>query len=290
MKRGLISWGLELLLAGCLAFSSANYSSRGEEQTPDSTAENCPTATTLKDEGLYQEVFKGTIKEPEKLTKNPEKTIINFIALYPEEKTEKLRGSNLIEKVSYGFGREVQKDPLYMIRKGMWDPPPKDYECLEEVPYAPQLGEATWEAVKEEYSWAQKVDSGVKRVQKATTLNLKIKEKTRVRIKILAENDGKNSTKLRADLLGKGLGKADYIYSKVGIEELTLNIGKYFNKFGERSEVYLELKYGWKETEEGCENWEAKVYFEIPNLSFWKNKPWQKDIKSEALIDTGEIK
>ena len=85
MKKGLIRKGLELFLAGGLAFSSASYYARAEEPETSSAEKE---AVALKDDGLYQEVFKGTIKEPEKLTKNPEKTIINFISLYPEERKD----------------------------------------------------------------------------------------------------------------------------------------------------------------------------------------------------------
>jgi hypothetical protein len=282
MKKRLIQNGLGLFLAGCLALSSTDYYARGQEEKPAPSSEN-PAPTALKDDGLYQEVFRGNIKDPKAITKNPEKTIVNFISLYPEQRKERLEGTNLLERIMNGFEKEVKEDPLYLTRDRMWEPFPTDHESLDEVPYSAQLGKAVWDVFREDYGWAKVIDKGLKEVQKVTTVEIKY-EKMRLRIKPLVENlNGEDVLKIRMDLLGTKFSKIDYIYSEIGRESATLDIGRHTRLFGENSEVYVEFSQNYDSGE-----FKAILYIEIPNLSFWKEESRVKNLNSRSLNNTGE--
>jgi hypothetical protein len=287
VKKRFLRGGLAYLLAGYLLAVPAIYSARGQEEKPAPSSEN-PAPTTLKDDSLYQEVFRGNIKDPKAITKNPEKTIVNFISLYPEQRKERLEGTNLLERIMNGFEKEVKEDPLYLTRDRMWEPFPTDHESLDEVPYSAQLGKAVWDVFREDYGWAKVIDKGLKKAQKVATVDVKIKERMRIRIKPLIENiNGEDFLKVRADLLGAGLRKIDYIYSEVGRESATLDIGRHIQLFGENSEVYVEFSQNYDSGE-----FKAILYVEVPNLSFWREKlrvrkPMVKDLKSRSLISTG---
>jgi len=279
MKSSLIRTGLEMFLAGCLVFSSANYYAKAEEEKTIPGSENS-APTMLKDEGLYEEIFRGNIKNPENLIKNPKEKIVNMITLYPSEPLRRLEGTNILEKIANGFENEIADDPLYFIRDTMWEPPLKDHESLDEVPYAPQMGEAVWDAFRSEYGWAKIVDKGLKKVQKVSTVDLTIKEKRRLKIRPVIAS---GKLKARIDYLGFDQTYLHYINSEVDTDGATIDFGRYTSFFGEKSEMYLELSQNYKTGE-----WSAIFYLEVPNLSFWKNKSKQKDLNYRYLINTGE--
>jgi len=267
LKRGLV---------GIISAFTMSYSLNG----PLKAQNEVSIGPELRDAGLYEEVLKDKIKDPKNAEIKPEKDIINFISLYPEKrKRDSIIRTNAVEDVMYRFNADLESDPFYLARRIFEHNWQKKEELAPEgvfdnFPYEGQIGQAVWDTCVDRLEWAKKIDLGIRKVQKVTTAEVKVKKDIKIKIKPLIESLGaEEKIKARIDL--KGLKHIDYLNSKIGTESLKLGIGRYFQKFGGDSIIYAETGYNWED-----KDFSILFSIEVANLSFWKRKNYSDSKKA----------